>query len=138
MKIGIRKPSPERSIKARTTGRLKRKAKSTVNPFYGKKGMGYLKDPERAVKNKIYHKVTIDPLDSLKHRKMKDKDTETSPKVKQERTGSFNFLYIFAIASCLCSLSFIFGMLVLNKVQWLVYAAAFVTGLIYIIADRKG
>lgn len=29
------------------------------------KGMGYIKDPERAIKNKIYHKVTVDPLDLL-------------------------------------------------------------------------
>lgn len=66
MKIGIRTPSPEKSIKARTTGRIKRKAKSSINPFYGKKGMGYLKDPERAIKNKVYHELTIDPLDEAK------------------------------------------------------------------------
>lgn len=67
MKVGIRKPNIEKSIKARTTGRVKRTAKRTFIPFYGKKGMGYLKDPERAIKNKVYHKVTVDPLDPLKH-----------------------------------------------------------------------
>ena len=76
MKIGIRKPSPERSIKARTTGRVKRKVKGSINPFYGKKGMGYIKDPERAIKNKIYHKVTIDPLEGLK-KGHKKKNTES-------------------------------------------------------------
>ncbi len=59
MKVGLRKPSIKRSIKARTTGKLKRKIKKTVNPFYGKKGMGYIKNPKRAVKNKIYHKTTF-------------------------------------------------------------------------------
>lgn len=66
MKVGIRTPSPTKSIKARTTGRIKRTVKSSVNPVYGDKGIGYLKDPERAVKNKVYHKVTADPLDEMK------------------------------------------------------------------------
>ena len=66
MKIGIRTPSPTKSVKARTTGRVKRTVKRSYNPFYGIKGIGYLKDPERAVKNKIYHKVTVDPLKPIK------------------------------------------------------------------------
>ena len=37
MKFGIRTPSIKRSIKARTTGRVKRAVKKTVNPFYGKR-----------------------------------------------------------------------------------------------------
>ena len=45
MKIGMRTPSPTRSLKARTTGRVKRTAKKAINPVYGRKGMGYLKNP---------------------------------------------------------------------------------------------
>ena len=41
MKFGFRKPNIKKSIKAKTTGKLKRKAKSAVNPLYGKKGMGF-------------------------------------------------------------------------------------------------
>lgn len=37
MKIGLRKPSIKRSIKARTTGKLKRKIKSSIDPTYGKR-----------------------------------------------------------------------------------------------------
>lgn len=59
MKFGMRKPSLKKSFKARTTGKIKRKIKRTVNPLYGKKGMGYIKNPKRAVKNKIYHKTTF-------------------------------------------------------------------------------
>ena len=59
MKIGMRKPSLKKSIKARTTGKLKRKVKKSLNPLYGKKGMGAL-HPKRAVKNKIYKKTTVD------------------------------------------------------------------------------
>ena len=66
MKFGFRKPSLKKTLKARTTGATKRKAKGAVNPLYGKKGMGFIKDPERSVKNKIYKKTTIDPLKKLR------------------------------------------------------------------------
>lgn len=58
MKIGIRKPSIRKMIKARTTGQLKRKIKRAVNPFYGKKGMGWL-HPKRAIYNRIYRRTTV-------------------------------------------------------------------------------
>ena len=74
MKIGMRTPSPTRSLKAKTTGRAKRALKKSINPVYGHKGMGYLKDPERAVKNHIYHKVTVDPLEPMKNAKMPEFD----------------------------------------------------------------
>lgn len=66
MKFGIRKPSIKRSIKARTTGRIKRMAKKTVNPLYGKKGMGYINNPKKAVYNKVYNKVSINAFNVLK------------------------------------------------------------------------
>lgn len=66
MKIGVRTPSLKKSFKARTTGRINRTLKKTVNPLYGKKGMGYIKNPEKAIYNKVYHKVTVDPLKPLK------------------------------------------------------------------------
>ncbi|MGD9678326.1 MAG: hypothetical protein AB7V16_08285 [Vulcanibacillus sp.] len=59
MKFGMRKPSLKKSFKARTTGKLKRKLKSTINPFYGKKGMGWLSNPKKAMYNKIYKKTTF-------------------------------------------------------------------------------
>lgn len=65
MKIGFRKPSLKKTISARTTGALKRKAKKAVMPLYGTKGMGIL-HPERAIKNKIYKKTTIDPLKKIR------------------------------------------------------------------------
>lgn len=67
MKIGIRTPSLKKSFKARTTGRINRTLKKSVNPLYGKKGMGYIKNPEKAIYNKVYHKVTVDPLKTLKN-----------------------------------------------------------------------
>jgi len=66
MKIGYRKPSIKKSFKMRTTGKLKRKMKKAVNPFYGKKGVGFIKNPKRSVKNKIYRKTTFGLSDILK------------------------------------------------------------------------
>ena len=59
MKFRLRKPSLKKSLKARTTGKLKRKVKKSLNPLYGKKGIGYLKNPKKAVRNKIYQKTTF-------------------------------------------------------------------------------
>lgn len=47
MKMGMRKPSIKKSFKARTTGKAKRAIKKAVIPGYGKKGMGWVKDPKR-------------------------------------------------------------------------------------------
>ncbi|KKG10307.1 hypothetical protein [Methanosarcina sp. 2.H.A.1B.4] len=59
MKFGFRKPSLKKSIKARTTGKLKRKVKKAVIPFYGKKGTGIVKNPKKAVYNKVYHRTSF-------------------------------------------------------------------------------
>lgn len=62
MKIGFRTPNLKKRLRARTTGKIKRKAKKMINPFYGKKGIGFIKNPSRSIKNSIYHKVTVDPI----------------------------------------------------------------------------
>lgn len=69
MKIGYRKPSIKRSVSARTTGKLKRTIKRSINPTYGKKGMGYINNPSKAVYNKVYNKTTtsISPASSRNH-----------------------------------------------------------------------
>mgnify|MGYP004469762865 CR=1 FL=1 len=66
MKIGMRKPSLKRSIKARTTGKLKRSIKKSVNPLYGKKGVGFAKSPKKSLHNKIYKKTTFGLSDIFK------------------------------------------------------------------------
>lgn len=67
MKIGLRKPNIKKRIKARTTGKLKRKVKGTINPLYGKKGMGWINDPKRALYNKVYNKTTFSVDDVLNY-----------------------------------------------------------------------
>ena len=71
MKLGIRKPSIKKSISARTTGKLKRTVNRTINPFYGKKGMGYINNPKKAVYNKVYNKTTIGVRDIVDEPKSK-------------------------------------------------------------------
>ena len=66
MKFGMRKPNLKKSIKAKTTGKIKRKAKKAVNPLYGKKGVGFAKNPKKSVKNKVYHKTTFSFWDLFK------------------------------------------------------------------------
>lgn len=66
MKIGMRKPSLKKSIKARTTGKAKRALKKAVVPGYGKKGTGWIKDPKKAAYNKVYKKTTFSIFDLFK------------------------------------------------------------------------
>lgn len=65
MKVGVRKPSLKKSISARTTGRAKRAVKRSINPLYGKKGMGWVNDPKKAAYNKVYNKTTFSVVDNL-------------------------------------------------------------------------
>lgn len=65
MKMGMRKPSVKKSVSARTTGKMKRAVKKSVNPTYGKKGMGMINDPKKSIYNKVYDKSTFDIRDVL-------------------------------------------------------------------------
>lgn len=67
MRIGMRKPSVKRMIKARTTGRAKRAVKRAVIPGYGKRGMGFVKNPKRAVKGAIYRRTTFSVWDLFRY-----------------------------------------------------------------------
>lgn len=66
MKVGFRKPSLKKSLKARTTAKWKRQTKKAVIPGYGKKGTVWLKNPKKAAYNKVYHKTTFGLSDILK------------------------------------------------------------------------
>lgn len=66
MKFGMRTPSLKRSFKARTTGRAKRAVKKAVIPGYGKKGVGWVRNPKKAAYNKVYNKTTFSIWDIFK------------------------------------------------------------------------
>ena len=66
MKFGLRTPSLKKSISARTTGKVKRTLKKALIPGYGKKGMGWIKNPKKAVYNKNYKKTSFSIFDLFK------------------------------------------------------------------------
>ena len=66
MKIGFRTPSLKKSLKARTTSKYKRRLESAIDPTYGKKGVGWFKNPKKALYNKIYNKTTRSIFDIFK------------------------------------------------------------------------
>lgn len=47
MKVGFRKPTLKKSLKARTTAKWKRQAKKAIISGYGKKGSGWIKNPKK-------------------------------------------------------------------------------------------
>lgn len=59
VKVGLRKPNLKSSLKARTTGRAKRAVKRAIIPGYGKKGMGWIKNPKKAAYNAVYSRTTV-------------------------------------------------------------------------------
>lgn len=86
MKFGVRKPSIKKSIKARTTGRAKRAVKKAVVPGYGKKGSGWVKNPKKAMYNKVYNKTTVSVTDLAKSssKSSKSSKSNTSSTVKHK------------------------------------------------------
>ncbi len=66
MKFGLRTPSLKKSIAARTTGKMNRAIKKAIIPGYGKKGMGMITNPKKALYNKVYKKTTFSIWDLFK------------------------------------------------------------------------
>lgn len=66
MKIGLRTPSIKKSFKARTTGKIRRRTASFINPLYGKKGIGLMRSPKKSIYNKIYRKTSFSVLNVIK------------------------------------------------------------------------
>lgn len=66
MKVGVRKPNLKASVKARTTGKAKRKVKKALIPGYGAKGTGWVKDPKKAAYNAVYSRTTVSAVDVAK------------------------------------------------------------------------
>lgn len=117
MKMGIRKPSIKKSISAKTTGKMKRSVKKAINPLYGKKGMGVIHSPSKAMYNAVYGKTTV-PI--IKHSKSKtsrqtncaankylqsqerieSKESQTIPEIVQNSQTSIRFYVLGIIAWC--------------------------------------
>lgn len=88
MKFGFRKPSLKKSFKARTTGKVKRTINRATKPGYGRKGVGLLKNPKKAVYNKVYHKTTTSIWDIFNTSTTKNVTSKTN-KEKNKRQPSY-------------------------------------------------
>ena len=66
MKFGLRAPSLKKMVKSRTTGRVKRAMKKSINPIYSKKGIGFVTEPKKSVYNKIYKNTSFSIFDFFK------------------------------------------------------------------------
>lgn len=100
----MRTPSLTRSLKARTTSKWKRQAKKAIIPGYGKK-MGWVKNPKKAMYNKVYHKTTFGLSDLFKSSKKRAKnnkqplqyDSSRQHTSNKNKRGSFIFLIVSLI-----------------------------------------
>jgi len=59
MLFHVRRPSPKKTFKALTTGAIKRKIRRHTIPFYGRKGVGFFKNPRRALLAKRYRMTSV-------------------------------------------------------------------------------
>lgn len=127
MKVGVRKPSIKKSVKARTTGKAKRAVKKAVIPMYGKKGTGIYKDPKKAVYNKVYNKTTVgvNPLTGLgkssnNHHQTSVPESRATKKnnIKPNKTVSILFLVI-SILTFLMSTVILSGGMILPGIFFL-------------------
>lgn len=62
----MRTPSLKKSVKARTTGKIKRAVKKAAIPGYGKRGMGWIRNPKKALYSKVYKKTSFSLFDLFK------------------------------------------------------------------------
>ena len=90
MKIGMRTPSLKKSLKAKTTSKWKRQAKKAIIPGYGKKGMGWVKNPKKAMYNKVYHKTTFGLSDLFKPSKKRAKNNKQPLQYDSSRQHTSN------------------------------------------------
>lgn len=113
MKIGFRKPSLKKKIKAMTTGKAKRKLKKIFVPGYGKKGIGLLKNPKRAIYNKVYNKATIGTNLFLKKQK-----TNKSNTTRETNLIVNIIIWLFVVSAFIAILPFYLIYLFFKNKKW--------------------
>lgn len=86
MKFGFRTPSFKRSLSAATKGAAKRALMREIDPYYGKRGMGW-SNPKKAAYNRVYNMTTVSPIDILTD-KPKDRKAITETPTAQNTASS--------------------------------------------------
>ena len=105
----VRKPSIKKSVSARTKGKITRSIKKSVNPLYGKKGIGLVNDPKKAMYNKIYNNTSIGVNDILSNNNNNNYNNDYTNTNTSNSTGS-TIKAIFALISIIFCI-IIWGML---------------------------
>lgn len=118
MKYGVRKPNISKSVKARTTGKVKRQVKKSVNPLYGKNGKGVISDPKKAAYNAVYNRTTVGVSDILQPETENFENSKSSSSAGGvfRGIGSF-FQFLFALLQLAFWLACIIGIIAL--VVWI-------------------
>ena len=133
MKFGFRTPSLKKSFKARTSGRLKRSVKSNLIPTYGKKGMGYINNPKKAIYNKVYNKTTVSIFDvGPSKSRQRDMETINIPKDKIKFSHLTNLLTLTTIG---LSFALVFGKY--TSLYFLFLLVSFIGFIIFLIKDSR-
>lgn len=133
MKFGFRTPSLKKSFKARTSGRLKRSVKSNLIPTYGKKGMGYINNPKKAIYNKVYNKTTVSIFDvGPSKSRQRDMETINIPKDKIKFSHLTNLLTLTTIG---LSFALVFGKY--TSLYFLFLLVSFIGFIIFLIKDIR-
>ena len=124
MKVGMRKPSIKRSISARTTGRAKRSFKRSINPAYGKRGVGMINDPSKAMYNKVYHQTAVGVNDIINSTTTSHKDNTVNNNPVSEHKGGgvgdvFKLIYYILV--------------ILWNIIKVIFFGAILIGIIYLV-----
>lgn len=115
MKIGVRKPSLKKSFKAKTTGALKRKVKKALIPGYGKKGMGWITNPKKALYNKVYNKTTVSAKDVVRASLKNSKKVAT---LNTQQSLLLNIIiWFFVISIIMLFLPFFIGYWMIKSIK---------------------
>lgn len=112
----FRKPSLKASFKARTTGRAKRAVKRAIIPGYGKKGIGFIKNPKRSMYNAVYHRTSIDTLKPIKNKK---RTTQGQGSQQSSSSCLWWIFWIVILILCLANIHITLGILFVCGVVWL-------------------
>lgn len=117
--IRCQKTKHQKSVKARTSGKIKRQVKKSVNPLYGQTGMGIVNDPKKAAYNAVYNKTTVGVDDLLREKAKETNDTNSSMTSGDvfRGIGSF-FSLIFALLKLAFWLAVLAG--IIAFVVWII------------------
>lgn len=88
----LRKPSIKKSISASTTGRLSKDIMKAIDPYYGKKGVGWIKDPQKALYNYFYYRTTVSLDDIANKYSRNNSKVETKQNIINYRKKNYSFL----------------------------------------------